>query len=157
MTFHRFIVTVLLSLGSLFSVRAGADTVYVAFGDSITAGAWASTALPDSPLPPPLGQIGGDQGNFWFFERKSTLSWATGSMIRSFAARLRHSKILQAGGGEFHVLNVARSGVSSDDLKRQFDVFRQKVLGLGKKIGLKQKQDVQLIATLLIGANNICD
>lgn len=62
---------------NLVSAPSFSDTVYVAFGDSITAGAWASTHLPGSPLTPPPGSSA-PAPSVRFFERKDSLSWATG-------------------------------------------------------------------------------
>ncbi|MBX9769126.1 MAG: hypothetical protein K2X47_17760 [Bdellovibrionales bacterium] len=127
-----------------------ADTVYVAFGDSITAGAWASTHLPGSELIAPPGSSG-PTGSVRFFERKESLSWATGRMIQSFAKRLENSAFRKLGGGAFLTFNVARSGVPSGDLDRQFELFRREL----KRAGPLRKES-QLVVTLLIGANDIC-
>ena len=132
-----------------FAPLSRADNVYVAFGDSITAGAWASTHLSSVPITPPPGTTA-PLPQLRFFERKSTLSWATGGRLLSFAKRLEQSNFQRGAAQRFHVFNVAKSGVPSEDLHRQMDAFQDEL----KKLGVGKEN--QLIATLMIGANDIC-
>lgn len=136
--------------GSFVSITALGDVVYVAFGDSITAGAWSFTSLPEHPLSEQLRSSGPDAFSPLFFERKGTLSWATGSRIRSFATMLKSSFAVQGSAGAFHTFNVSRSWVPAGDLDRQMKLFHSQLSQMSLN------KDSHVVATLLIGANDLC-
>lgn len=133
-------LVMLLGAVSLFNAvpaLAEKPDLYIALGDSITAGAMAGSYL--------VPRAGAPTGGV--FENKDTLSWATGRKIDSVQIKLERY-YGQRALGKIEALNAAKSGSKSKDIMAQVQEARRKWETRGyKRIAL---------VTLLVGANDAC-
>lgn len=118
-----------------------------ALGDSITAALFAGTSLGDAQVGITLEEVEASHRGARLFERKDTLSWASGREIDSYYMRLK-AVIEREPGRGLAVRNYAATGNRAADLVAQASAAAADAAS-GEFLGVK-------LVTLLIGANDAC-